>query len=360
MAPAIQADTLVRRFEEVEAVRGVSLDVEEGEIFGFLGPNGAGKSTTVRMLTTLLEPTSGTGSVLGHDVVREAATVRGVIGVALQEAGLDPKQTGRELLTLQAHLYGLRGGVLAAQIHEVTELVGLSDALDRRIKGYSGGMKRRLDLASALLHRPRVLFLDEPTTGLDPTSRTLIWDRVRELRQRYQTTVFLTTQYLEEADQLADRVAIIDRGQIVRQGTPAALKAEVGADVIDVAVDDRECGAARVAILEMQQRGELPAGELRGTATGYTLFVPDGPSNVAVLLRGLDRVGIATGPISVSRPTLDDVFLAATGGRMAARAATDGGPDGADGGDQRRDRDRDGDRAATGTGPGAGTGRGDA
>ena len=320
MSTAIQATDLVRHFGEVEAVRGVSLEVAESEIYGFLGPNGAGKSTIVRILTTLLQPTSGTAAVLGHDVTAEPATVRSLIGVALQEAGLDPKQTGRELLTLQGRLYGLRGQVLTDQVAEVTELVGLTDAIDRRIQTFSGGMKRRLDLASALLHRPRVLFLDEPTTGLDPLSRALIWDRIRDLRERFGATIFLTTQYLEEADELADRVAIIDHGRIVRQGTPEALKAEVGADVIDVAIDERETGAARVAIEEMQASGELPGGELRGTEAGYTLFIPDGPQNIAVLIRGLDRAGVRFGAVSVSRPTLDDVFLAATGGRMAAAA----------------------------------------
>jgi ABC-2 type transport system ATP-binding protein len=315
---AIQASDLIHRFGEVEAVRGVSLEVAETEIYGFLGPNGAGKSTIVRIQTTLLQPTSGSGSVLGHDVTREATTVRRLIGVALQEAGLDPKQTGRELLTLQGRLYGLKGRVLTAQVAEVTELVGLTDAIDRRIQTFSGGMKRRLDLASALLHRPRVLFLDEPTTGLDPLSRALIWDRLRELRERFGATILLTTQYLEEADELADRVAIIDHGRIVRQGTPAELKAEVGADVIDVAIEERETGAARSAIQQLQSSGELPAGELRGTQAGYTLFVPDGPRNIAVLIRGLDRAGVRFGAVSVSRPTLDDGFLAATGGRMAA------------------------------------------
>jgi len=320
MTTAIEAIDLVRHFGQVKAVQGVSLEVAEGEIYGFLGPNGAGKSTIVRILTTLLGPTSGSGSVLGHHVVAERTTVRRLIGVALQEAGLDPKQTGRELLTLQGRLYGLRGQLLEAQVREVTELVGLTDAIDRRIQTYSGGMKRRLDLASALLHRPRVLFLDEPTTGLDPLSRVLIWDRIRELRARFGATIFLTTQYLEEADELADRVAIIDQGRIVRQGTPAALKAEVGADVIDVAIDERETGAARAAIKELQSSGELPGGELRGTERGYTLFVPDGPGNIAVLIRGLDRAGVRFGAVSLSRPTLDDVFLAATGGRMAAAA----------------------------------------
>jgi ABC-2 type transport system ATP-binding protein len=327
MSIAIQAIDLVRHFGQVKAVQGVSLQVTEGEIYGFLGPNGAGKSTIVRILTTLLRPTSGSGTVLGHDIVSEPTTVRRLIGVALQEAGLDPKQGGRELLTLQGRLYGIRGKALTAQVNEVTELVGLTDAIDRSIQTYSGGMKRRLDLASALLHRPRVLFLDEPTTGLDPLSRTLIWDRVRELRERFGATIFLTTQYLEEADELADRVAIIDQGRIVRQGTPEALKAEVGADVIDVGVDERESGAARVAIEKMQADGELPAGELRGTESGYTLFIPDGPQNIAVLIRGLDRAGVRFGAVSVSRPTLDDVFLAATGGRMAAAAERAAGED---------------------------------
>src|ERR671927_1133593 len=197
-------------------------------------------------------------AIQATDLVRRFGEVEAVRGVALQEAGLDPKQTGRELLTLQGKLYGLKGKVLGDQVVEVTELVGLTDAIDRRIQTYSGGMKRRLDLASALLHRPRVLFLDEPTTGLDPLSRALIWDRIRELRASYGTTVFLTTQYLEEADELADRVAIIDHGQIVRQGTPASLKAEIGADVIDLTVEERESGAARAAIVELQASGELP------------------------------------------------------------------------------------------------------
>ena len=274
---AIQAADLVRRFGEVEAVRGVSLEVAEGEIYGFLGPNGAGKSTIVRILTTLLQPTSGSGHVLGHDVTREPTTVRRLIGVALQEAGLDPKQTGRELLTLQGKLYGLKGKVLGDQVAEVTELVGLTDAIDRRIQTFSGGMKRRLDLASALLHRPRVLFLDEPTTGLDPLSRALIWDRIRELRERFGATIFLTTQYLEEADELADRVAIIDHGRIVRQGTPAALKAEIGADVIDLVVEEREAGAAREAITELQAGGQLPQGSCGGPGTATPCSCPTGP-----------------------------------------------------------------------------------
>src|SRR3712207_1997377 len=210
----------------VEAVKGVDLQVQAGEIFGFLGPNGAGKSTTVRMLTTLLSITSGTATVAGVDVARDPDAARKRIGVALQEAGLDPRQNGRELLVLQARLFGMPGADAARRAQELLELVELEDAADRRIKGYSGGMKRRLDLASALVHEPEVLFLDEPTTGLDPASRLTIWDEVRRIRER-GTTVFLTTQYLEEADQLCDRLAIIVDGRIVREGTPAELKADL-------------------------------------------------------------------------------------------------------------------------------------
>jgi ABC-2 type transport system ATP-binding protein len=227
---AVQAQELVKHYKSrtgvIEAVRGVDLRVESGEVFGFLGPNGAGKSTTVRMLTTLLSITAGSAHVGGVDVARDPDAARRLMGVALQEAGLDPRQTGRELLVLQGRLFGMSPSDAAARTDALLALVELEDAADRRIKGYSGGMKRRLDLASALVHEPEILFLDEPTTGLDPASRLTVWDEVRRINSR-GTTVFLTTQYLEEADQLCDRLAIIDDGRIVREGTPGQLKAEL-------------------------------------------------------------------------------------------------------------------------------------
>jgi ABC-2 type transport system ATP-binding protein len=230
MTPAVEAEGLVKQYrgraETVDAVRGVDLRVRTGEVFGFLGPNGAGKSTTIRMLTTLMSITSGTARVAGIDVMADPDAARRRIGVALQEAGLDPRQTGRELLVLQARLFGSSKPESMQRAEELLELVDLVEAADRRIKGYSGGMKRRLDLASALVHEPEVLFLDEPTTGLDPASRLTVWDELRRINAR-GTTIFLTTQYLEEADQLCDRLAIIDGGLIVREGTPQQLKAEL-------------------------------------------------------------------------------------------------------------------------------------
>jgi ABC-2 type transport system ATP-binding protein len=229
-APAVEAEALVKHYPNragvIEAVKGVDLRVEAGEVFGFLGPNGAGKSTTVKMLTTLLSITSGVASVAGVDVARDPDEARRRIGVALQEAGLDNRQTGRELLVLQGRLFGMSSSEASTRAGELLALVELEDSADRRIKGYSGGMKRRLDLASALVHEPDVLFLDEPTTGLDPASRLTVWDELRRINGR-GTTIFLTTQYLEEADQLCDRIAIIDGGRIVREGTPGQLKAEL-------------------------------------------------------------------------------------------------------------------------------------
>jgi ABC-2 type transport system ATP-binding protein len=315
---AIEARGLVRRYRgsrgqsEVEAVRGIDLTVRRGEVFGFLGPNGAGKTTTVRMLCTLLPISDGNATVDGVDVRRAPAEVRSRIGVALQEVGLDPSQTGRELLELQCGLY--RIGRPADRARDLLVLVGLEDAADRMIKGYSGGMKRRLDLATALVHRPAVLFLDEPTTGLDPASRLTIWEEVRRINAA-GTTVFLTTQYLEEADQLCDRVAIIDDGRIVAAGTPNDLKAELGSDVVTVGLPDDERARARSAV------AELPGlDHVTDTRDGVALYVDDGAATIAGIVSRLAAAGIHPGTIALARPSLDDVFLAATGRRIEGGA----------------------------------------
>ena len=308
---AIEAQSLRRTFKGgVEAVRDIDLTVAEGEVFGFLGPNGAGKTTTVRMLCTLLPPTAGSARVAGIDVVAEPAAVRRRIGVALQEIGLDPVQTGRELLELQCGLYGITGADARARTEELIGLVGLSHAADRRTKTYSGGMKRRLDLASALVHSPDVLFLDEPTTGLDPASRMTVWDEVRRINGE-GTTVFLTTQYMEEADQLCDRLAIIDAGRIVAEGTPERLKGEMGHDVVTLALGGAEAAATETAI------SDLPGLERVVTELdALALYVEDGAGSIAEIVRRLDRASIQVGAIAVSRPSLDDVFLQATGRRL--------------------------------------------
>jgi ABC-2 type transport system ATP-binding protein len=310
-SPAIAARSLRRTFKGgIEAVRDIDLTVASGEVFGFLGPNGAGKTTTVRMLCTLLPPTSGSATVAGLDVVDDAAEVRRRIGVALQEIGLDPVQTGRELLELQCGLYGITGRRARERAQELLELVGLTDAADRRTKTYSGGMKRRLDLASALVHSPDVLFLDEPTTGLDPASRLTVWDEVRRINAA-GATVFLTTQYLEEADKLCDRLAIIDGGLIVAEGTPEQLKAEMGHDVVSVTLAGADAVATEAAIAGL-------AGLERVVAEpdALALYVEDGANSIAEIVRRLDRDGIQVGAIAVSRPSLDDVFLNATGRRL--------------------------------------------
>jgi ABC-2 type transport system ATP-binding protein len=309
--PAIEARGLTRTFKGgIEAVRGVDLEVPEGELFGFLGPNGAGKSTTIRMLCTLLPPSAGSASVAGHDVVADGDAVRHNIGVALQEIGLDPVQTGRELLELQCGLYGIMGAAGRDRAAQLLELVGLTDAADRRTKTYSGGMKRRLDLASALVHHPKVLFLDEPTTGLDPASRLTVWDEVRSINST-GTTIFLTTQYLEEADELCQRLAIIDNGEIVAQGTPESLKAEIGKDVVSVELHGADAERTQQVI------GELPGlDRVIAEPDALALFVDNGAGSIAEIVRRLDTADIEVGSISVSRPSLDDVFLEATGRRL--------------------------------------------
>jgi ABC-2 type transport system ATP-binding protein len=308
---AVEARSLRRTFKGgIEAVRDIDLAVSAGEVFGFLGPNGAGKTTTVRMLCTLLPPTGGSATVAGLDVVADAAGVRRRIGVALQEIGLDPVQTGRELLELQCGLYGITGQDARTRAAELLALLGLSEAADRRTKTYSGGMKRRLDLASALVHSPEVLFLDEPTTGLDPASRLTVWEEVRRINGA-GTTVFLTTQYLEEADQLCERLAIIDAGKIVAEGTPERLKAQMGHDVVTLGLDGADPEAIEGALRDLPglERVVVEPDQL-------ALYVLDGAGSIAEIVRRLDRVGTQVGAISVSRPSLDDVFLQATGRRL--------------------------------------------
>jgi ABC-2 type transport system ATP-binding protein len=306
----VVAEALVRRFGDIEAVAGIDLELAAGEVFGFLGPNGAGKSTTVRMLTTLLRPTSGRARVAGHDVVNEADAVRRSIGVALQDAAIDPLMTGRELLRLQAILHGIDKAQGRERSDILLRTVGLTAAADRRVGTYSGGMRRRLDLALALVHEPQVLFLDEPTTGLDPNSRVTLWDEVRKLNRESGTTVFLTTQYMEEADQLAGRIAIIDDGHIVAEGTPARLKAEVGEPTLRVAVAPGEDKVSVEALL-------IKFGEPVPDATDYiAIRLAGGAARVGAVSRALDEAGVHIEGLELHTPTLDDVFHRATGRRL--------------------------------------------
>ena len=314
---AIQAEQLVREFKKgPRAVDGIDLEVSPGEIYGFLGPNGAGKSTTVHMLTTLLPPTSGSAHVAGFDVVRQGPQVRQNIGAALQEAALDPLLTGREHLRLQASLQGLSRADRVRRSEELLTRVGLGEAADRKVRGYSGGMKRRLDLALALVHRPKILFLDEPTTGLDVQSRTALWSEVSRLASEDDVTVFLTTQYLEEADVLADRVGIIDHGHIVAEGTPAALKAEVGRPTVE-AIPASEDDLPRTAgILER-------FGEPVASTKGVAVRLNDGRVGLYEIVRALDADGLEAENIQIHQPSLDDVFLAKTGRSLEGAAEED-------------------------------------
>jgi ABC-2 type transport system ATP-binding protein len=307
---AISTRKLVREFGDFTAVDGVDLDVERGEIYGFLGPNGAGKSTTVRMLCTLLAPTGGRASVAGYDVETQPNDIRLRIGVALQDAALDPKQSGRELLRLQGLLYGLPKKAMAKRVEELGELIDLTDALDRPIATYSGGMRRRLDLVAALVHNPEILVLDEPTTGLDPVSRTSVWAEVRRLNAELGMTIFLTTQYLEEADELCDRVGIIDRGRIQAEGSPGELKRAVGADVIIARVDgDAAHLCPLVEALDAVQSVEAHGNELVITTDNGSAAI----SPVAVALNSCD---VAVRDLTLRTPTLDDVFLELTGSHI--------------------------------------------
>jgi ABC-2 type transport system ATP-binding protein len=312
--PAIRAEGLVRRFGPHVAVDGVDLQVRPGEIYGFLGPNGAGKSTVVRMLCTLLRPTAGNAWVAGHDVVHEAQEVRVRIGVALQEAALDDLQTGRELLSLQGRLFGLTSAQIKRRIAEVLRMVDIGDAIDRRVGGYSGGMKRRLDLAMALIHNPEVLFLDEPTTGLDPASRTTVWGEVARLNRELGMTIFLTTQYLEEADVLAHRVGIINRGKLVAEGPPETLKRSIADDLLVAEVVGEDADA-------LTRLGRLPGvRSVTRDRDRITLRVVDGPATLSPVALTLSGGHLEVRSITMRRPSLDDVFLELTGDRIEGTA----------------------------------------
>jgi ABC-2 type transport system ATP-binding protein len=308
----IVVNQLVKRYGNFTAVDSVSFQVKSGEVFGFLGPNGAGKSTIVSMLTTLGLPTAGSASVGGYDIVRQAADVRRVAGVALQEIGLDPLMKSMELLTIQGQTFGLSRAEARARADELLDLVKLSEFKDRPAGKYSGGMRRRLDLAMALVHEPEILFLDEPTTGLDPASRRDVWQEVRRLNRERGMTIFLTTQYLEEADELADRIAIIDRGIIAAEGKPSDLKASLGGEAINVTLHNAdEVQRAREALHDLTDRMQIDRATLR-------IYMPKAAAAVPAVVNRLQAVNISMEMLTLTQPTLDDVFLQVTGQRYAA------------------------------------------
>jgi ABC-2 type transport system ATP-binding protein len=313
---AIRTERLVRQFDGVSAVDEVDLEIQRGEIYGFLGPNGAGKSTIVRVLCTLLSPSGGRAMVAGYDVATEPEKVRLRIGVALQEAALDPKQTGTALLRLQGRLYGLSGTEIDRRLEDLGRLIDIGDALGRPIGTYSGGMKRRLDLAAALIHNPEILFLDEPTTGLDPVSRARVWEEVRRLNRELAMTIFLTTQYLEEADELADRVGIIDNGRLVAEGTPAGLKRSVGNDVIVARLD----GSALPAVPAVEALEGVCGAEAHGNEV--TITAVDGAATIGAVAVALNTIAPVR-HLSMRTPTLDDVFLELTGNHIQSEDRAD-------------------------------------
>ncbi len=319
---AIRANGLTKHFGDIHAVNGIDLRVPQGQVFGFLGQNGSGKSTTVRMLTTLLRPTEGDAWVGGLDVRKQPNAVRQSIGVALQEAGLDLLQTGRELLRLSARLYNVPRGDIEQRISYLLEVVDLAGDADRRIGEYSGGMQRRLDLASALVHSPAIIFLDEPTTGLDPVSRQYLWEYIERLNKDDGVTFFLTTQYLEEADQLADEIAILDAGRIVVQGTPRALKATVSDDVISFELSDDDLDR-RLAIDAVSRLPLVDSARDDG-ANGVAVYTKSGTAVFPTVVRALDEAGLTFNNLRLANATLDDVFLQATGYRMEPPSAAEG------------------------------------
>ena len=311
----IVVENLVKRYPgDVVAVEDVSMHVEAGRIFGFLGPNGAGKSTTIKILTTLALPTSGRATVGGYDVVTQAEAVRRIAGVALQDIGLDPLMKPLELLRLQTRMFGATRDQAEARSRELLELVNLTEAIDRRVGTYSGGMRRRLDLALALAHEPQVLFLDEPTTGLDPASRRDVWDEVRRLNRELGMTIFLTTQYLEEADELADVVAIIDKGRIAIQGSPSRLKSSVGNESINLAFEDRDTVERALSHLDgFSQRAQIDRDVLR-------LYMENAAEAIPAVVNQLREFNVSPISLTLTQPTLDDVFLQVTGQRLRDEA----------------------------------------
>ena len=307
---AIYTEGLARDYGGVRAVDGIDLTVSEGEIYAFLGPNGAGKTTLVRMLTTLLMPTEGRATVAGHDIVSESRQVRLLIGAALQDASLDNKQTGRELIKLQGRLYGLSGKQIDMRIKALEPLMDIGPAIDRLIGGYSGGMKRRLDLATALVHNPKVLFLDEPTTGLDPVGRARVWEEVKNINRDLGVTIFLTTHYLEEADSLAQRVGIINLGKLVAEGTPAELKRTIGTDIIVATIE----GDAAIAARALRMVAQVEQVDIYDDV--LSIGVTNGVEAMSDVALALSRTGARVKELTLRTPTLDDVFLQATGARL--------------------------------------------
>jgi ABC-2 type transport system ATP-binding protein len=309
---AIVAEALEKRYGKVQALAGLSFAVEAGEIFALLGPNGAGKSTTVRVLTTLTKPDTGRASVAGHDVVRQPNRVRRSIGYVPQESGVDREATGRENLMLQGRIQGLHGDALRARVAELLEFVGIADAADRVVRGYSGGMKRRLDIALGLVHRPSVLFLDEPTTGLDPEARAAMWVEVERLAAQERLTILLTTHYLEEADRLAQRVAIVSRGEVVAQGRPEELKRELAGEAVTLELEDGRGDEAQEVVRTL-------AGADETSLDGRVLRtrVPNGAQAIPGILSALEGRGIRVASVTAHRPSLDDVYLHYTGRAFA-------------------------------------------
>ncbi len=319
-APAIEVVGLSKRFGDVVALDGVNLAVEPGTVYGLLGPNGAGKTTTVRVLTTIIRPDTGRARVLGLDVVDQAQQVRASIGLAGQYAAVDEQLTGRENLELVGQLTHQPRAQVRLRAVELLERFGLTDAADRPLKTFSGGMRRRLDLAASLVHRPPVLFLDEPTTGLDPKSRNDLWDLIRELVNE-GTTLLLTTQYLEEADVLADRIAVIDRGMVIADGTAAELKAQMGATVLEVSFADAAAAHGAVATVGAVS----PGAEVEGTTVRAP--VVDGARTAMEVLRALDAAGLEVAGLTIREPSLDDVFLQLTGRRAEETTNGEAAPD---------------------------------